>query len=73
MNASTQPAREGLRLVEIINLKWLLSARGRHLHVERLQRDAAYADAVLADAEHSGEPALREAARRLRPRLLPSG
>ncbi len=62
-----------LPLVEIIELKWLLAGEGIHLHVERLQRDAAYALRALDQAAASASPTLRATALRLRNRLLPAG
>ncbi len=59
-----------LPLVQIIELKWLLAGEGIHLHVERLQKDAAYARRALDEAAASASPALRAVAMRLRGRLL---
>lgn len=55
-----------LRLVDIIDLKWLLAGEGVHLHVERLQTDPAYARELLCSASRSPNDALRAAAARLR-------
>lgn len=66
-------ATGSLPLVEIIELKWLLAGEGIHIHVERLQRDAAYALRALDQAAASASPTLRATALRLRGRLLPSG
>ena len=60
-------------LVEIIELKWLLAGEGIHIHVERLQTDAAYACRALNEAAASTSPTLRATALRLRNRLLPGG
>jgi hypothetical protein len=68
MNASF-PAVESVPLLDIVDLKWLLAREGIRLHVERLQLDAGYADALLEHAERSDNEALREAARRVRQRL----
>ena len=62
-----------LPLVEIIELKWLLAGEGIHIHVERLQSDAAYALRALDQAAASASPTLRAMALRLRSRLLPVG
>ena len=62
-----------LPLVEIIQLKWLLAGEGIHIHVERLQRDPAYAMRALDQAAASASPTLRAAALRLRNQLLPGG
>lgn len=53
-------------LVEIIELKWLLAGHGVRLHVERLQNDTEYARRTLDDAAATPNPALRQAAARLR-------
>jgi len=63
---------EGLPLVEIIELKWLLAGHGVNIHVERLQHDPVYAREKLAAALASGQPALCAAARRLLARLAPT-
>jgi hypothetical protein len=56
-------------LVEIIELKWLLSGHGIHLHVEQLQADPEYARRTLDRAAATPNAALREAAERLRREL----
>ncbi|MBI5717463.1 MAG: hypothetical protein HZC37_07230 [Burkholderiales bacterium] len=66
MNALSHRETDALALVEIIDLKWLLAGEGLHLHVERLQKDPAYARGVLAAAAASKNPALREVALRVR-------
>lgn len=71
MNAVPEGEQRALHLVDIIDLKWLLARHGVHLHVERLQSDPAYADEVLAQAARSENDALRAAAAKLRPLLLP--
>jgi hypothetical protein len=53
-------------LVEIIELKWLLTGHGVHVHVERLQNDPEYARHTLDRAAATPNAALREAAARLR-------
>ena len=58
-----------LPLVKIIELKWLLAGEGIHIHVERLQKDAAYARRALDEAAASASPALRAVALNLRSRL----
>lgn len=69
--SDTDPGSSGaLPLVEIIELKWLLAGEGIHIHVERLQRDAAYALRALDQAAASASPTLRATALRLRGRLL---
>ena len=35
--------KQALKLVDIIDFKWLMIGEGHHVHVERLQRDPAYA------------------------------
>lgn len=69
MNAFTPHESAPLTLVDIIDLKWLLAGEGVHLHVERLQRDAAYATTILDAAARSANAALPPVAERVR-RLL---
>lgn len=57
--------RPGLPLVDIVDLKWLLAAEGRHVHVERLQRDPAYAELCLGWAAISASLPVREAGARV--------
>ena len=66
MNAMTSQERQSLDLVDIIDLKWLMAREGHHVHVERLQRDPAYATTCLALAATSPNEATQAAARRLR-------
>jgi hypothetical protein len=61
-----------LPLVEIIELKWLLAGHGVHIHVERLQRDPAYARQALTEAASHEPSALRAVAQRLLQRLGPA-
>lgn len=60
-----------LPLVAVIELKWLASGVGQHLHVERMLHDPVYARGVLDAAETSEHGPLRRAAQRLR-RHLPA-
>lgn len=69
MNASTLCEQGALRLVDIVELKWLLAAEGLHVHVERLQSDPGYARECLLAAEQSPNPAVRRVACKLRARL----
>jgi len=64
----TVPVSQASRncLVEIIELKWLLTGHGVHVHVERLQNDPEYARRTLDRAAAVPNAALREAAARLR-------
>jgi hypothetical protein len=64
MNAITQG--KTTCLVEIIELKWLLTGHGVHLHVERLLEDCEYARRTLARADAMPSAALRESSARLR-------
>ena len=66
MNAMTSQERQSLDLEDIIDLKWLMAREGHHVHVERLQRDPAYASTCLALAATSPNEATQAAARRLR-------
>jgi len=65
MNVSSDSESLALRLVDIIDLKWLLAAEGVRLHVEKLQGDPVYARELLAVAARSSNEALRAAAARL--------
>lgn len=69
MNASSASEQGALGLVEIVELKWLLSGEGMHVHVERLQSDHDYACRCLEAAGRSANPAVRQVALRLRTRL----
>lgn len=71
MNALSQFERRSLRLVDIIDFKWLMARDGVHVHVERLQTDRAYAAAVLASAAASPCDTVRAAALRLQALLEP--
>lgn len=65
MNAPTHAPPESTCLVEIIELKWLLSAYGVALHVERLQSDDEYARKLLSRVAALPSATLRAAAERL--------
>ena len=65
MTAVSTPEPRALSLVEIVDFKWLMAGDGHHVHVERLQKDSAYAASCLALAATSRIGALRETARRL--------
>jgi hypothetical protein len=58
-----------LQLVQIVELKWLLAGEGMHVHVEKLQADAAYARECLAKAQRSVNPTLRKLAQRMQASL----
>ncbi len=66
MNAISQKPTECLCLVEIIELKWLLSGHGVPLHVERLQAEPEYARATLARAAELPNAVVRKSAERVR-------
>lgn len=65
MNAVSTPEHRALRLVEIIDFKWLMAGEGHRVHVERLQAEPAYAAECLALAGSSRIAALRDTAQRL--------
>jgi predicted DNA-binding protein (UPF0251 family) len=69
MNASSVSEDRALRLVDIVELKWMLAGEGLHVHVERLQSDPVYARECLLAAERSGNATVRQVASRLRARL----
>lgn len=70
MNAFTDGESRFLSLVDVIDLKWLLAREGVHLHVEKLQADAAYARRLLECAAASPNAALRAAAQKVTRQLL---
>ena len=59
------------RLVDWVDLKWLMAADGRVVDLDRLQADAPYASRCVDLALASRQPMLRRLAQRLR-RHLPS-
>ena len=65
MRPSFSPDPRGHGLIDIIDFKWLMAGDGHRVHVERLQDDAAYANACLALGAASHIPALRASAKRL--------
>ena len=70
MNASWPSERQTVALVDIIDFKWLMAHEGRHVNVERLQNEPAYARECLAQADTSCTPALQHVAAALRRVLL---
>lgn len=70
MNASWPSERHAVALVDLIDFKWLMAHEGRHVNVERLQSDAAYARECLAQADASPTAALQHVAAALRRVLL---
>lgn len=60
---------DGLPLVQIIELKWLLAGEGIHIHVGRLQQDPVYVRLALDQAASSANPSVRAMAARLLTRL----
>lgn len=69
MNAGTTREHESMALVEIIQFKWLMAHEGRHIHVERMQADRAYAIEQIVWAEASANASLSAAAATLRTAL----
>lgn len=69
MNAGTTSEHESMALVEIIQFKWLMAHEGRHIHVERMQSDRAYAVEQIVWAEASANASLSAAAATLRAAL----
>ncbi len=66
MNAAAQAETDSLCLVEIIELKWLLTGHGMNVHVEQLQTDREYARDLLDRAAAIPNRALQDAADRVR-------
>jgi predicted DNA-binding protein (UPF0251 family) len=69
MNASSGNEQSALRLVDIVELKWMLAGEGLHVHVEKLQSDPSYARECLLAAERSGNLTVRQVASKLRARM----
>lgn len=69
MHPPSRDDHQALELVEVIDFKWLMAKEGLHVHVERLQNDAAYARECLARAAASPREAVRAVALRLRDKL----
>ena len=69
MNASSLTEQGALRLVDIVELKWMLAGEGLHVHVEKLQSDPDYACECLRAAERSGNATVRQVAIKLRARI----
>lgn len=69
MNAISLGEQATLDLVAIVELKWMLAGEGVHVHVERLQSDAAYARQCLAAADKSANASIRKVAQRIRQQL----
>lgn len=69
MHASSLTEQSALRLVDIVELKWMLAGEGLHVHVEKLQSDPDYAQKCLLAAERSSNATLRQVASRLRAQL----
>jgi predicted DNA-binding protein (UPF0251 family) len=66
MNVGSVKEQSALRLVDIVELKWLLAGEGLHVHVEKLQSDPVYARECLRAAERSGNGTVRQVASKLR-------
>jgi len=62
---TTQP-----ELLELVDFKWLMAAEGRHVDLERLQRDAHYADDCFRCASRSSCEPLRRCARHLHEQII---
>lgn len=69
MNAVFPPEKDAIGLVDLVDFKWLMTAQGLAINVERLKREPAYALEVFAAAEASGNEVLRRIAAQLRQRL----
>ena len=57
------------RLIDWVDLKWLMAADGRIVDLDRLQADAPYASHCVDLALASRQPMLRRLAQRLRRQL----
>lgn len=69
MNARhpTEPGPAGL--LALIDFKWLMTAEGLAVNVDRLCQDASYAHNIFSAADASGNAVLRRVASELRQRL----
>jgi hypothetical protein len=70
MNAIQPPERDAVSLVELVDFKWLMSAEGLAVHVERLQQEPAYAQKIFATAAASNNQVLRRIGAALQQRLV---
>ena len=69
MNAR-HPSTDGpVGLLALIDFKWLMTAEGLAVNVDRLRQDAGYAQTVFDAADASGNAVLRRIAGELRERL----
>jgi hypothetical protein len=66
MNTTSLQEKSTMRLVDIVELKWMLAGEGLHVHVEKLQSDPVYARECLRAAERSGNSSVRQVASKLR-------
>lgn len=69
MNARHPSEDESVGLLALIDFKWLMTAEGLAVNVDRLRQDATYAQTVFDAADASGNAVLRRIARELRQRL----
>lgn len=84
MNALPPPERQALAdatpaspagevaLVDLVDFKWLMTAEGLAINLDRLRGDAAYARQVFSAADASGNTTLRRISAELQQRLNPA-
>lgn len=69
MNARHTAEQGSVGLLALIDFKWLMTAEGLAVNVDRLRQDAGYAQGVFSAADASGNAVLRRIAAELRQRL----
>ena len=69
MNARHTAEPGSVGLLALIDFKWLMTAEGLAVNVDRLRKDARYAQGVFSAADASGNAVLRRIATELRQRL----
>ncbi|MEK8027416.1 MAG: hypothetical protein RLY78_869 [Pseudomonadota bacterium] len=68
-SSSQSSPSQTCELLDIVDFKWLMAGAGHSIHVERLQRDTAYAQACLQLGCEQPVLALRQAAQRVASRM----
>ena len=66
---AARPPGPSPSVTELVDFKWLMAGAGHSIHVERLQRDTAYAQACLQLGCEQPVLALRQAAQRVASRM----
>ena len=69
MNGVSTHEYQALKLIDVVDFKWLMAHEGHHVQVERLENDRNYACQCFALAAVSPVGALQRAAQRLAAQL----